>query len=29
MPFHDKKSKEKYEELFLNGMLYLNYLTNN
>ena len=29
MPFHDKKSKEKYKELFLNGMLYLNYLTNN
>ena len=29
MPFHDKKIKEKYKELFLNGMLYLNYLTNN
>ena len=29
MPFHDKKSKEKYKELFLNSMLYLNYLTNN
>ena len=29
MPFHDKKSKEKHKELFLNSMLYLNYLTNN
>ena len=27
MPFHDKRSKRKYEELLLNSILYLNYLT--
>ena len=27
MLFHDKRSKKKYEELLLNSILYLNYLT--
>ena len=29
MPFHDKKNKDKYEELLLNSILYSNYLTRN
>ena len=29
MPFHDKKSKEKQEELPLNSILYSDYLTRN
>ena len=27
MPFHDKRSKRKYEEVLVNSILYLNYLT--